>query len=172
MPPSGSRAARSTREAAAVPDPPAHASGFLLWSTTAAAGLSAVLPASPTAYAVLRIAGGIVLMIIGVKTLRIALTTVSDRPPGEGGRSTGTETANTPALGLPNWAPRWQQVSEGQAGPDRPRAAAALCTGSHEVARYGRWRRSTPQRSPRLRRPLRPGATRVLCPTARERGSR
>ncbi|WPB89730.1 hypothetical protein [Streptomyces malaysiensis] len=30
-----------------------NASGFLLWST-AAAGLSAVLPASPTAYAVLR----------------------------------------------------------------------------------------------------------------------
>jgi hypothetical protein len=37
-----------------------NASGFLLWSTAAAAGLSAVLLASPTAYAVLRIAGGIV----------------------------------------------------------------------------------------------------------------
>jgi len=67
-----------------------NASGFLLWSTAAAAGLSAVLLASPTAYAVLRIAGGIVLMILGVKTLRTTLTTpVSTRPPSEGGRSSG-----------------------------------------------------------------------------------
>ncbi|TMR94903.1 LysE family translocator [Nonomuraea basaltis] len=66
-----------------------NATGFLLWSTAAAAGLSAVLLASPTAYAVLRIAGGIVLMILGVNTLRTALTTVSTRPPHEGGRRTG-----------------------------------------------------------------------------------
>ncbi|MCQ8831077.1 LysE family translocator [Streptomyces malaysiensis] len=67
-----------------------NASGFLLWSTAAAAGLSAVLLASPTAYAVLRIAGGVVLMILGVKTLRTALTTtVSTRPPSAGGRATG-----------------------------------------------------------------------------------
>ena len=64
-----------------------NASGFLLWSTAAGAGLSAVLLASPTAYAVLRIAGGIVLMILGVKTLRTALTTASTRPPHEGGRT-------------------------------------------------------------------------------------
>ncbi|MCZ0207733.1 LysE family translocator [Streptomyces achromogenes] len=66
-----------------------NASGFLLWSTAAAAGLSAVLLASPIAYAVLRIAGGVVLMILGVKTLRTALTTVSARPPREGGGRTG-----------------------------------------------------------------------------------
>ncbi|MGY4920517.1 LysE family translocator [Streptomyces sp. 900116325] len=66
-----------------------NATGFLLWSTAAAAGLSAVLLASPTAYAVLRIAGGIVLMILGVNTLRTALTTVSTRTPREGGRRTG-----------------------------------------------------------------------------------
>ncbi|GAA3925217.1 hypothetical protein GCM10023085_03180 [Actinomadura viridis] len=66
-----------------------NASGFLLWSTAAAAGLSAVLLASPTAYAALRIAGGIVLMFLGVKTLRTALTTVSTRPPDEAGRGTG-----------------------------------------------------------------------------------
>lgn len=66
-----------------------NASGFLLWSTAAAAGLSAVLLASPTAYAVLRIAGGIVLMILGVKTLRTALAAVSTRPPLDGGRRTG-----------------------------------------------------------------------------------
>ncbi|MES9539489.1 LysE family transporter [Actinomadura sp. NPDC000600] len=66
-----------------------NASGFLLWSTAAAAGLSAVLLASPTAYAALRIAGGVVLMILGVKTLRTALTTDSTRPPDEDGRRTG-----------------------------------------------------------------------------------
>lgn len=66
-----------------------NASGFLLWSTAAAAGLSAVLLASPTAYTVLRIAGGIVLMFLGVKTLRTALTTVSTPTPGEGERRTG-----------------------------------------------------------------------------------
>ncbi|WP_433552275.1 LysE family translocator [Micromonospora zamorensis] len=69
-----------------------NASGFLLWSTATAAGLSAVLLASPTAYAVLRIGGGIVLMILGVKTLWTTLTTVSTVSTGqpyEGGRSTG-----------------------------------------------------------------------------------
>ncbi|GAA3612618.1 hypothetical protein GCM10022419_117030 [Nonomuraea rosea] len=64
-----------------------NASGFLLWSTAAAAGLSAVLLTSPTAYAVLRIAGGVVLMILGVKTLRTALATAATRPPREGGRT-------------------------------------------------------------------------------------
>ncbi|MFF0311954.1 LysE family translocator [Streptosporangium sp. NPDC004379] len=66
-----------------------NATGFLLWSTAAAAGLSAVLLASPTAYAALRIAGGVVLMILGVKTIRTALATVSARPPREDGRRTG-----------------------------------------------------------------------------------
>ncbi|MEV4755107.1 LysE family translocator [Micromonospora sp. NPDC049559] len=67
-----------------------NASGFLLWSTAAAAGLSAVLLASPTAYALLRIAGGVVLMVLGAKTLWTALTTtVSTRPSYEGGRGTG-----------------------------------------------------------------------------------
>ncbi|MEU9831880.1 LysE family translocator [Streptosporangium sp. NPDC048047] len=66
-----------------------NATGFLLWSTAAAAGLSAVLLASPTAYAALRIAGGVVLMILGVKTIRTALTAVSARPPREDGRRTG-----------------------------------------------------------------------------------
>lgn len=66
-----------------------NASGFVLWSTAAAAGLSAVLLASPTAYAALRIAGGVVLMILGVKTLRTALTTVSTRTSYDGERSTG-----------------------------------------------------------------------------------
>ncbi|MGI5201302.1 LysE family translocator [Spirillospora sp. CA-108201] len=66
-----------------------NASGFVLWSTAAAAGLSAVLLASPAAYAALRIAGGVVLMILGVKTLRTALTTVSTRTPCDGERGTG-----------------------------------------------------------------------------------
>ncbi|GAA2263238.1 hypothetical protein GCM10010402_18550 [Actinomadura luteofluorescens] len=66
-----------------------NASGFVLWSTAAAAGLSAVLLASPAAYTVLRIAGGIVLMILGVRTLRTALTTVSTPTSYDGERSTG-----------------------------------------------------------------------------------
>lgn len=66
-----------------------NASGFLLWSTAAAAGLSAVLLASPTAYAALRVAGGIVLIFLGVKTLRTALTTVATDPAQEGERRTG-----------------------------------------------------------------------------------
>ncbi|KJY42100.1 hypothetical protein VR41_09410 [Streptomyces sp. NRRL B-1568] len=66
-----------------------NATGFLLWSTAAAAGLSAVLLANPHAYAVLRIAGGIVLMYLGVNTLRTALTTDSTSPHHEGGRRTG-----------------------------------------------------------------------------------
>lgn len=66
-----------------------NATGFLLWSTAAAAGLSAVLLTNPHAYAVLRIAGGIVLMFLGVNTLRTALTTASTPPHHEGGRRTG-----------------------------------------------------------------------------------
>ena len=66
-----------------------NATGFVLWSTAAAAGLSAVLLASPTAYAALRIAGGIVLMVLGVKTLRTVLTTVSIGTPREDARRTG-----------------------------------------------------------------------------------
>ncbi|MFE2940790.1 LysE family translocator [Streptomyces sp. NPDC059255] len=66
-----------------------NASGFLLWSTAAAAGLSAILLASPTAYAALRIAGGIVLIYLGVKTLRTSLTAPSTATPSEDTRRTG-----------------------------------------------------------------------------------
>jgi threonine/homoserine/homoserine lactone efflux protein len=44
--------------------------GLLLWSTAAAAGLSAVLLANPTAYAVLRVVGGLVLAYLGFSSLR------------------------------------------------------------------------------------------------------
>lgn len=49
-----------------------NATGLLIWSTAAAAGLSAVLLANPRAYAAVRIAGGIVLVVLGVQTLRAA----------------------------------------------------------------------------------------------------
>ncbi|WP_369386856.1 LysE family translocator [Streptomyces sp. CG1] len=49
-----------------------NATGLLLWSVAAAAGLSAVLLASPLAYAALRIVGGIVLVALGVRTLLAA----------------------------------------------------------------------------------------------------
>ncbi|WKX70174.1 LysE family translocator [Streptomyces sp. XD-27] len=52
-----------------------NATGLLIWSTAAAAGLSAVLLTNPHAYAAVRIAGGIVLAILGINTLRTARTT-------------------------------------------------------------------------------------------------
>ena len=45
------------------------ATGLLIWSSAAAAGLSAVLLTNPAAYAAVRIAGGIVLLVLGVNTL-------------------------------------------------------------------------------------------------------
>jgi len=43
--------------------------GLLVWTTAAAAGLSAVLLADPGAYTALRVAGGVVLAVLGVTTL-------------------------------------------------------------------------------------------------------
>src|SRR5262249_36479542 len=45
--------------------------GLLLWSTAAAAGLSATLLANRTAYAIVRLAGGFVLFALGVSTLTL-----------------------------------------------------------------------------------------------------
>jgi threonine/homoserine/homoserine lactone efflux protein len=39
------------------------------WSTATAAGLSAVLPAHPAAYTLIRLAGGAVLAVLGVTTV-------------------------------------------------------------------------------------------------------
>jgi threonine/homoserine/homoserine lactone efflux protein len=63
----GSRLARATIAG--------NATGLVIWSTAAAAGLSAVLLANPGAYAVVRIAGGIVLVALGISTLRAARRT-------------------------------------------------------------------------------------------------
>ncbi|MET7488545.1 LysE family translocator [Streptomyces sp. NPDC005538] len=52
-----------------------NATGLVLWSTAAAAGLSAVLLANPAAYTVVRVAGGLVLIALGVSTLRAARRT-------------------------------------------------------------------------------------------------
>jgi threonine/homoserine/homoserine lactone efflux protein len=43
--------------------------GIVVWATTAAAGLSAIMLANPAAYAVVRALGGIVLFWLGVNTL-------------------------------------------------------------------------------------------------------
>jgi threonine/homoserine/homoserine lactone efflux protein len=45
------------------------ASGLMIWTTAASAGLSAVLLANPGAYAAIRIAGGVLLFGLGVSTL-------------------------------------------------------------------------------------------------------
>jgi len=44
--------------------------GLLIWSTAAAAGLSAILLANDTAYSALRVVGGIVLAYLGIGSLR------------------------------------------------------------------------------------------------------
>ncbi|MEU8076357.1 LysE family translocator [Catellatospora citrea] len=44
--------------------------GLLAWTVAAAAGLSAVLLANPHAYTLLRLAGGVVLALLGLSTLR------------------------------------------------------------------------------------------------------
>lgn len=49
-----------------------NATGLVIWSAAAAAGLSAVLLADPAAYAVVRVAGGLVLIVLGITTLRAA----------------------------------------------------------------------------------------------------
>jgi threonine/homoserine/homoserine lactone efflux protein len=45
--------------------------GLMIWSSAAAAGLSAVLLANPTAYAALRMLGGAVLAYLGIGSLRL-----------------------------------------------------------------------------------------------------
>ncbi|MFI6686430.1 LysE family translocator [Streptomyces sp. NPDC050485] len=59
-----------------------NATGLLIWSSAAAAGLSAVLLANPHAYAAVRIAGGIVLVVLGINTLRAARST-QDAPAAD-----------------------------------------------------------------------------------------
>ena len=46
------------------------ATGIIVWSTLAAAGLSAVLLANPAAYLAIRVAGGLVLGYLGISSLR------------------------------------------------------------------------------------------------------
>jgi threonine/homoserine/homoserine lactone efflux protein len=46
------------------------ATGLVLWSSAAAAGLSALLLANPHTYEAIRVVGGIVLAVLGVGTLR------------------------------------------------------------------------------------------------------
>ncbi|MEU7895169.1 LysE family translocator [Nonomuraea sp. NPDC049152] len=64
-----------------------NASGLLIWTTAAAAGLSAVVLADPAAYGVVRVVGGIVLFALGVSTLASARRTVAVAE--RGGREAG-----------------------------------------------------------------------------------
>jgi threonine/homoserine/homoserine lactone efflux protein len=54
--------------------------GLILWSTAAAAGLSAVLLANQTAYLTLRVVGGAVLVYLGISSLRAMWRSRADRP--------------------------------------------------------------------------------------------
>lgn len=72
-----------------------NASGLLLWSLAAAAGLSAVLLASPRAYAVVRIVGGVVLVVLGVSTLRAARSAPAESVADGGAASVAEAEAMT-----------------------------------------------------------------------------
>lgn len=76
-----------------------NATGLLIWSTAASAGLSAVLLADPTAYAVVRIAGGIVLIVLGINTLRTSRGTSSPHPAPVGKHRSGFWGAYSMGLG-------------------------------------------------------------------------
>jgi len=67
--------------------------GLLIWSTAAAAGLSAVLLANPTAYTAVRVAGGAILAYLGVSSLR---TLRRSRQAGPADPSTPPAEPSTP----------------------------------------------------------------------------
>ena len=72
--------------------------GILVWATAAAVGLSAVLLTNPHAYLVLRVAGAVVLLAIGVQSLRGLRRTIpsstSDRiGAGRGSFAVGVATS-------------------------------------------------------------------------------
>ncbi|MEU7825718.1 LysE family translocator [Catellatospora sp. NPDC049133] len=62
--------------------------GLLVWTVAAAAGLSAVLLANPDAYTLLRLAGGVVLALLGIGTLLSLRRRPTDlgSPPERGSR--------------------------------------------------------------------------------------
>ncbi|WP_433332196.1 LysE family translocator [Spirillospora sp. CA-294931] len=69
------------------------ATGLLIWSAAASAGLSAVLLANPAAFAAVRVAGGAVLVVLGVITLVAAPGGEGERPGGlVGGYGAGLAT--------------------------------------------------------------------------------
>jgi len=70
-----------------------NATGLLLWSTAAAAGLSAVLLANPGVYAAVRVAGGCVLVVLGIGTLRSSHRTPDRDAPAVGGEGPGRRRA-------------------------------------------------------------------------------
>ncbi|GAA2366075.1 amino acid transporter [Catellatospora methionotrophica] len=73
--------------------------GLLAWTVAAAAGLSAVLLANPHAYQALRVAGGVVLAVLGLSTLRsVRRRPAFDPSPSAGVRTTGYWGAYTAGL--------------------------------------------------------------------------
>ncbi|GAA1862089.1 LysE family translocator [Asanoa iriomotensis] len=69
--------------------------GLVIWTTAAAAGLSAVLLANPHAYAAVRIAGGALLAALGVSTLAGLR-----KPPGPAPAPSGSSYGRAYAAGL------------------------------------------------------------------------
>lgn len=57
-----------------------NATGLLVWTTAAAVGLSALLLSHPQVYGVVRIIGGLVLLVLGVSTLMAQRRSADVRP--------------------------------------------------------------------------------------------
>jgi threonine/homoserine/homoserine lactone efflux protein len=69
------------------------ATGLLVWTALAAAGLSTVLLAHPDAYLAIRVTGGLVLGCLGVSTLRaMRRTTMTPAPDDRGSYAAGLAT--------------------------------------------------------------------------------
>src|SRR5215203_3337600 len=87
---------------AAVPTVLGIEAGLVVWALLAGAGLAALVAASEAAYLVLRIAGAVVLVYLGVRALLGAR------------RGTGTDVAEV-APGVGEWGPRrwWAAFGEG-----------------------------------------------------------
>ncbi|MEV4415235.1 LysE family translocator [Catellatospora sp. NPDC049609] len=90
--------------------------GALIWGAAAAAGVSALLLASSTAYAVMRVAGAAYLVVIGALMIRDAWRSRKAAAPPEG--ATAAEAQADPGTPIANGSPRagrsaWRSFGRG-----------------------------------------------------------
>ncbi|MFJ5031842.1 hypothetical protein ACIQB5_27795 [Streptomyces sp. NPDC088560] len=116
-----------------------NATGLLLWSVAAAAGLSAVLLAGPRACAAIRIVGEVVLVAPGIRTLwsvrRSATGSgISGSPAAEAAATGGTGFRGGFATGLGT------SLGNPKAGCSRSRCCLGPSRRAARAARPGGWR--------------------------------